>query len=388
MSVLEDAIPIPGYGADTFYPTEDRMGRLYSGYDDGGVGDTSVNSFTPSCTTGSAIVTGADWRNLHCESVGGAIHEVALPMQGRYTSANFVANETWWIGSYGGSEGDKGCEMGTGVPQLCVMGPFAGFRHSTDQGRNWSEPRAPDGSSLNISKALFGEKAGEAVKYGAPHVVDHGPENIYSPDGYLYMVATGCLASAATSNCSWISGDAIFLTRAKDFDAKRPDSLNDERAWEFWCGDACGYTRDIRKAQPIFAWKEKVGTVTATWHKGLGVYLLAVTTPTEMPSTVGAYDTYVLEAASLTGPFKMVTYLPRFGQQAYFVSFPSKWLDGENAVMTFSANFACKTGGCAPNLRNAGYGANMLPVRFARPGASPALLRGGARGVRGPVTQP
>jgi hypothetical protein len=33
-------------------------------------------------------------------------------------------------------------------------------------------------------------------------------------------------------------------------------------------------------------------------------------------------------------------------------------------VMTFSANFACKTGGCEPNIEGAGYGANMLPVVF------------------------
>ena len=54
--------------------------------------------------------------------------------------------------------------------------------------------------------------------------------------------------------------------------------------------------------------------------------------------------------------------MPKFGQQAYFVSFPSRFLakSGKEAVMTFSANFACKTGGCEPNIEGAGYGANML----------------------------
>ena len=47
----------------------------------------------------------------------------------------------------------------------------------------------------------------------APHVVDHGPENIHSPDGALYMVGTGCLADRPNPNCSWISGDAVYLTR-------------------------------------------------------------------------------------------------------------------------------------------------------------------------------
>lgn len=151
-------------------------------------------------------------------------------------------------------------------------------------------------------------------------------------------------------------------------------------------------------------------------------FLFAVTTPTILPSTVGPYDTYVLESASLTGPHKLVAYMPvarrqirnpesecvlcavpvpvpfpssrngaralfwggirkqpvpqrramchgavvccdaascylmfglgcspqKFGQQAYFVSFPSRFLGpGKRAVMAFSANFACKTGGCA-----------------------------------------
>ena len=86
----------------------------------------------------------------------------------------------------------------------------------------------------------------------------------------------------------------------------------------------------------------------------------------------------VAETADLTtGPagFSLVTYMRRFGQQAYFVSFPSRFLgsrSGSNssssnlrgAVMTFSANFACITDGCTPNIRGAGYGANLLNVQF------------------------
>ena len=55
-------------------------------------------------------------------------------------------------------------------------------------------------------------------------------------------------------------------------------------------------------------------------------------------------------------PFTLISYMPRFGQQAYFVSFPSKFLGArggggdKDAVMAFSANFACKTGGCKPNI--------------------------------------
>lgn len=133
-------------------------------------------------------------------------------------------------------------------------------------------------------------------------------------------------------------------------------------------GNPACWTSDVAEAKPVFEWEGRVGTVTATWHPGLSRYLVAVTTPTVLPSTVGPYDTYILETPSLTaGPFSLVSYMPRFGQQAYFVSLPSRFLsfDGNaTAVLTFSANFACKTGGCAPNIAGATYGATLLPISF------------------------
>ena len=42
-------------------------------------------------------------------------------------------------------------------------------------------------------------------------------------------------------------------------------------------------------------------------------YLVTITTPTIMPSTVGPYDTYVLETPSLVdGAFKLVAYVEAF----------------------------------------------------------------------------
>ena len=122
---------------------------------------------------------------------------------------------------------------------------------------------------------------------------------------------------------------------------------------------------------------------TATLHPTLKKYFFCVTAPSTHPwVNTGPFDTYILEAPTLTGPFSLVTYMPRFGMQAYFVSLPSAWMgvlvDGESgmaatiehgtdehdAVLTFSANFAYHIEGCAPNILNAGYGANLLPVRF------------------------
>eukprot|EP00041_Stephanoeca_diplocostata_P025376 m.661222 g.661222 ORF g.661222 m.661222 type:complete len:1283 (+) comp22735_c0_seq3:18-3866(+) len=360
IELLSPAVKIPGYSADTFYPSEDRFGDLYSGFDDGCCDNVCVGSMGPKFETGSAIVSGNSWDNLTVTAVGGVIVESGQPMQGRYTSANFVGNGTWWVGTYGLAVGDAACEAGTNVLQFCEMGPFVGFRFSTNRGVTWQE------SKWNVTHNLFGERAGAPIKMGAPHVVDHGPENADSPDGALYMVGNGCMHTHANSNCSWISGDGVFLARATRFSAANPDSLNTRDNWEFACGDGCGWTTNISLARPVFTWKGRVGTVTATWNKYSQRYILCITTPTVLPSTVSSYDTYFLETPSLTaGPFRLISYLPRFGQQAYFVSLPSKWLHANGGVLSFSANFACKAlQNCSSNIPGAAYGAVLMPIAF------------------------
>jgi len=135
ITVLENATSIPSYGADTWYPAEDRHGNLFSGFDDGGVDGVSVGS---ACTrpraacadpngkgfhTGSAVVSGDSWRNLSVRAPGppNGTYEDGFPMQGRYTCANAVSNGTWWVGTYGLAVGDASCEAGTGVLQFCEM---------------------------------------------------------------------------------------------------------------------------------------------------------------------------------------------------------------------------------------------------------------------------
>jgi hypothetical protein len=128
------------------------------------------------------------------------------------------------------------------------------------------------------------------------------------------------------------------VARAGGYTATHPDSINDRSKWEFYCGEKGGrgsredvkehrhnghdmegacWTANVAEARPILTWEGRVGTVTATWHPHLRRFLFAITTPTVLPSTVGPYDTWVLEAESLQGPFKLVSYMPRFGQQAY-----------------------------------------------------------------------
>ena len=193
------------------------------------------------------------------------------------------------------------------------------------------------------------------------------------------MVSSDCLSAngKANENCTWISGDGIFVARAQEFDASSPQSLNNPSVWSFWSGSSVSehgrktdkWSADVRDAKPVFQWRGRVGAVTATWEPFREVYLFCVTAPAVSPSAIsGPYDTVILEAPSLTGPFSTVSMLPSFGAQAYFVSLPSAWLDadGGGGVLTFSANYHCVSFSCAPNIKGAGYGATLLPIRFVK----------------------
>jgi hypothetical protein len=51
---------------------------------------------------------------------------------------------------------------------------------------------------------------------------------------------------------------------------------------------------------------------------------------------------YILEADAITGPWRMVSYMKDFGEQAYFLNFPSKFIspDGRSLWLCYSANFS------------------------------------------------
>ena len=87
---------------------------------------------------------------------------------------------------------------------------------------------------------------------------------------------------------------------------------------------------------------------------------------------VGSFDTYFLEADTLTGPFKQIAYWRAFGPQAYFVGLPSAFhgdsvelqRDGSKAVevtLSYSANFR-PTGW--PSPIGSGGGWNLLRARL------------------------
>ena len=50
-----------------------------------------------------------------------------------------------------------------------------------------------------------------------------------------------------------------------------------------------------------------------TYFAALKKYIVVVSTPTFSPYTDKQFDTYILESDTITGPFKLVTYLAEVG---------------------------------------------------------------------------
>jgi hypothetical protein len=52
-------------------------------------------------------------------------------------------------------------------------------------------------------------------------------------------------------------------------------------------------------------------------------------------------NSYLLEADAITGPYRLITFMTKFGRQGYFLTFPSKFIstDGRSAWLSYSANF-------------------------------------------------
>jgi hypothetical protein len=87
-----------------------------------------------------------------------------------------------------------------------------------------------------------------------------------------------------------------------------------------------------------------MGCITATYVTPLRKFLMCVT---DGGNTCARMNTYLLESSRITGPWKLVTYLKNFGEQAYFLNLPSKFIsaDGRTAWLCYSANFALNWNG-------------------------------------------
>jgi hypothetical protein len=256
------------------------------------------------------------------------------PYEGRYPCGSLVHNGVWYYGTYCLIDTDGGPSKGLNWD---VLGPFVGFRHSMDLGKSWTDtPHSP-------AKPLLGEPAvkGGPIKLGAPHFVDFGKNMMHSPDGKAYLAGHGAAAddpSPRPANLSWITGDQIYLARVKP----SIETINDPNSYEFYAGSKNSgerkWAKGIASARPLLEWNNRMGVVTITYNAPLKRYLMCVT---DGGNTVSRFNTYILESEKLEGPWKMAAYLKHFGEQAYFVNIPSKFIsaDGRTMWLCYAANF-------------------------------------------------
>jgi len=352
-------------GCDTWYPSWASDGNQYSPFTDGSINGVGASSHGAKATTGQAKIIGDDPLALTIEPLGATLGP-ATPYGGRYPCGSLVHNGIWYYGTYcleledipgytkrfgghtvalpdikerigqinAGKRDKHEVVLSYNWPRL---GPFVGFRYSTDYGKTWTDtPHSP-------YKPIFNEpvKKGGSVKIGAPHFVDFGKNMEHSPDGKAYLVAHGSSdpdPKPRPGNTSWISGDQVYLLRVEPSTA----NINDASQYEFFAGhDNQGnpvWTKDFGCIKPLVDWNNRCGCVTMTYNAPLKKYLLCVT---DGWPTTREMNTYVLESDTVTGPWKLVTFMFEFGVQAYFVNFPSKFIsaDGRRAWLCYSNNF-------------------------------------------------
>jgi hypothetical protein len=326
--------------ADTWYPSWGADGRLYSPFTDGNVdrvkADGSVekvNSWSggTGAVIGHAVIEGDDVMSLKLIEAG-TVAASPAPYGGRYPCACLHYNGVWYLGTYALATAPYGLNWP-------ILGPFAGFHISKDNGKTWTQ--SPWG--CEPGKTMFPEPATfkGPLKLGVPHVVDFGKNMENSPDGKMYLVCHGATQQDEAdrqANLSWITGDQIYLCRV----TPGPETVNDPAQYEFFGGhDAQGqavWSKDFSKIQPLVDWNNNCGCVTITYNKPLGKYLMCVT---DGRTTESRYNSYILESERITGPWKMVTYMKDFGTEAYFVNIPSKFIshDGLSFWLCYSANW-------------------------------------------------
>jgi hypothetical protein len=366
--------------ADTWYPSWATDGNLYSPWTDGdvhGEGSSSDAIATDAkgfggfrlvagkATTGQAVMIGDDPLRLTVKSLG-KVQADPHPYGGRYPCGTLVYRGVWYYGTYCLAPAGQ-TRFGDTDYNWPWLGPLVGFRVSTDLGRTWKEtPHTP-------SNPLFGETGmwGHPIKIGAPHFVDFGKDMEQSPDGKAYLLATGAELNDAKprfANLSWITGDQIYLLRV----TPSPETINDAKAYEFYAGrdarDRPQWTREFERIKPLMEWNNNMGCVTATWVAPLKRFLMFVT---DGGNTCTRMNTYALEAPELTGPWRLVTYMKDFGQQAYFVNLPSKFIsaDGRTAWLCYSGNFAPDWNGekIRANPPGTRYGLVLQKIRLPGP---------------------
>lgn len=239
-------------------------------------------------------------------------------------------------------------------------GPFAGFRTSADGGTTWTE------SPCTPTQPLFPETATgtSRVKFGQPYMVDFGRNQSGSPDGKVYFLSTGSVDGS--QGADHLNDDQVYLCRV----TPSISAVNDPTQYEFYSGNGT-WSSSFSASRPILEWRNHFSGATAVYNPGLGKFLLFAYlngyTVTGASTSFGDFDTFVLEAPAITGPWTLVAYLPSFGTQGYYPNLPSKFLspDGRTGWMWYGANFSPFDRASDPP--GSGYHQCQQEIRFVLP---------------------
>jgi hypothetical protein len=357
---------------DTWYPSWASDDNLYSPWTDGVTDGVSSSSAGESAATGNAVMKGDDPLKLEIRNTSAPQPASPRPYEGRYPCGSLVHDGVWYYGTYCLGPAARVQHDGTDW-NWPVLGPFCGFRISKDHGKTWIP------SPLSPSRPLFPEPARflGPVKMGAPHFVDFGKDMEHSPDGKAYLVGMGAAdddPEPRFANLSWITGDQVYLARVRP----SVQTINDVTNYEFFSGnDDAGtpsWTSDFAKIRPLAEWNDHMGCVTVTYDAPLAKYLMCVT---DGWPTVAKMNSYILESDRITGPWRLVVYMKDFGEQGYFLDFPSKFIgkDGRTLWLCYSANFSPGWNGVVLGLNPPGgrYGLCLHEVRLLTPGETPQV---------------
>jgi hypothetical protein len=313
---------------------------------------------------GWAVLSGRDPFSLTVAAVGTVAHppftaNVSFPGPvGLYPATSFVFRGQWVYGYYLLAD-----PAGAGCGNWCHLGPLVAFgvanvsellAGGSGGGGGWSFAGSPYWGGGGVPRGVFeGLSVVQPIRLGAPRFVDFGADCAHSPDGRAYLLGKGCAANDGV-HCSFMTGDAAYLARTV-----RPlgalgalTALNDEANWEFWGGAGAGWVAALGSAAPLFAWPTGVGILSMTYNAPLGKFLVVSNLPADrVRPTDCAFDTYVLEADAVTGPFALVSYMHRLGPQMYFQQLlGGAWSeDGLTGVMASSGNWDA---GCAKQGSN------------------------------------
>jgi len=120
-----------------------------------------------------------------------------------------------------------------------------------------------------------------------------------------------------------------------------------------------------------------MGCTTITYNAPLRKYLMWVT---DGWPGVEEMNSYLLEADGLTGPYRLVTFMSKFGKQGYFLNFPSKFIsaDGRTAWLSYSANFhkSMIRNRAVADPMGSRYAWTLQEVKLLDPAAAAALAVG------------